>query len=294
MGYAARFEAELAGLEFPGRVGIASWDLDEGVPVLRCPEVEVHSASTIKVLVMITALRAVAEGRLDLDRVVPLPASRTRGTGVLFEIPSVPAMSLRDLINLMIVVSDNAATNAVIDEVGFPAIAACTAGLGCTGTRVERHIMDTAAPGVLQTTALDQARVMAALARGEALPPEQTRHALAVLSRQQVVDRIPLRLPEDARCWNKTGEIKGLRHDVALLSADDTPRVVLAVLVDQLTDPVSTKGYRGGDGVHAIAAVGEAAWRAMSQPSTGSQGVGSAEDDRRPLPGVPWRSSESR
>lgn len=276
MGYAARFESELARLDLAGRVGIASWDLDEDQPVLRGAEVEVHSASTIKVLVMIAALRAVAERRLDLDEPVDLPQERTRGTGVLFEIPSVPAMSLRDLINLMIVVSDNAATNAVIDEVGFPAIAECAADLGCTGTRVERHIMDTEAPGVLQTTALDQARVMAALAGGQALPRELTEHALAVLSRQQVVDRIPLRLPENARCWNKTGEIKGLRHDVALLSAGDTPQVVLAVLVDQLTDAVSTKGYRGGDGVEAIAAVGEAAWRAMTQPSTGSHGIGGA------------------
>ncbi|TDD07352.1 serine hydrolase [Saccharopolyspora terrae] len=276
MGYAARFEAELAELELPGRVGIASWDLRENVPVLRGAEVEVHSASTIKVLVMITALRAVADGRLDLDAQVELPADRTKGTGVLFEVPSVPRASLRDLINLMIVISDNAATNAVIDQVGFAAIAECTADLGCTGTRIERHIMDTEAPGVLRTTALDQARVLTALAEGTALPPQLTAHALTVLSRQQVVDRIPLLLPENARCWNKTGEIKGLRHDVALLSTDDTPQVVLAVLVDQLTDAVSNKGYRGGDGVEAIAAIGLAAWRAMTQPSTGSHGVNGA------------------
>ncbi|GAB3691824.1 serine hydrolase [Saccharopolyspora tripterygii] len=273
VGYAARFEAGLAELELPGRVGIASWDLRENAPVLRGAEVEVHSASTIKVLVMITALRAVADGRSNLDELVQLPPERTRGTGVLFEMPSVPAISLRDLINLMIVVSDNAATNAVIDQVGFRAIAECTSDLGCTGTRIERHIMDTEAPGVLRTTALDQARVLAALAEGEALPPELAEHALAVLSRQQVVDRIPLLLPENARCWNKTGEIKGLRHDVALLSTDDTPQVVLAVLVDQLTDPVSNKGYRGGDGVEAIAAIGEAAWRAMVQPNTGFHGT---------------------
>jgi beta-lactamase class A len=273
VGYAARFEAELAEWELPGRVGIASWDLRENVPVLRGAEVEVHSASTIKVLVMITALRAVADGRLDLDAQVEL---RTKGTGVLFEVPSVPRASLRDLINLMIVISDNAATNAVIDQVGFAAIAECTADLGCTGTRIERHIMDTEAPGVLRTTALDQARVLTALAEGTALPPQLTAHALTVLSRQQVVDRIPLLLPENARCWNKTGEIKGLRHDVALLSTDDTPQVVLAVLVDQLTDAVSNKGYRGGDGVEAIAAIGLAAWRAMTQPSTGSHGVDGA------------------
>ncbi|MFC7340093.1 serine hydrolase [Saccharopolyspora griseoalba] len=263
MGYAARFEQELDGIPLPGRVGIATWHLGEREPVLRGAEQQVHSASTIKVIVMIAALRAVRDGRLDLDGMVDLPLRRAPGTGVLVEMPSVSRMSLRDLVNLMIVVSDNAATNAVIDQVGFDAIAGCATDLGCAATRIERHIADVDAPGALRTTALDQARVMAALADGAALPAELTAHALDVLARQQVIDRLPALLPEEARFWNKTGEIKGLRHDVALIGRA-RPEVVLAVLVDQLTDPISTKGYRGGPGAAASSAIGLAAWRALT------------------------------
>jgi beta-lactamase class A len=263
VGFAARFERELAGIELPGRVGIAGWRLGEGEPVLRGARQPVHSASTIKVVVMIAALRAVRDGRLELGGLVELPERRAPGTGVLPEMPSVPRMSLRDLVNLMIVVSDNAATNAVIDRVGFEAIADCAADLGCEATRIERHIADVDAPGVLRTTALDQARVMAALAEGEALPADLTEHALDVLSRQQVIDRLPALLPAEARFWNKTGEIKGLRHDVALIGRE-RPELVLAVLVDQLTDPISAKGYRGGPGVAASSAIGLAAWRALT------------------------------
>lgn len=260
----------MRGIRLPGRVGIATWHLTEREPVLRGAEQQVHSASTIKVLIMIAALRAVRDGKLDPDEMVQLPRERTGGTGILPELPSVSRMSLRDLINLMIVISDNAATNAVLDQVGFEPVADCAADLGCRSTRVERHIGDVDAPGELRTTALDQARAMSALAEGEALPPELTAHALDVLVRQQVIDRLPALLPERARFWNKTGEIKGLRHDVALLGRV-RPEVVVAVLVDGLTDPISTKGYRGGPGVEAISAIGRASWRALTSGEVGDE-----------------------
>ncbi|WP_093271267.1 serine hydrolase [Saccharopolyspora shandongensis] len=262
VGFAERLRAEAVFGGLPGRIGFAAWDLDEREPVLVDAERVVHAASTIKVLIMITALRAVREGRLGLDAEVELPAERAGGFGVLRELPSVTAISLRDLITLMIVISDNAATNAVIDAVGFEAIRACAADLGCTATQVQRRLMDVNAPGRNETTALDQARVLAALAGGSALPPELTEHALDVLSRQQVRDRLPALLPDGAQCWNKTGELLGLRHDVGLIG-DDRPRAVVAVLVDELTDERSAASYRGGPACDAIASLGRAVHRAL-------------------------------
>ncbi|WP_223838952.1 serine hydrolase [Saccharopolyspora pogona] len=263
MGFAERLRAELAFDGLPGRAGFAAWDLDEQEPVLVDAEQVMHAASTIKVLIMIAALRAVQEGRIELDEYVELPAERVGGFGILRELPSVARISLRDLITLMIVISDNAATNAVIDAVGFEAIRDCAADLGCTATRVERRLMDPNAHGRNETTALDQARVLDALARGAALPPELTEHALEVLSKQQVRDRLPALLPEGAQCWNKTGELLGLRHDVGLIGAD-RPRAVVAVLVDELTDERSRTGYRGGPACDVIAALGAAAYRALA------------------------------
>lgn len=243
MTFAERLGASLqqAWETFPGQVNFAAWDLQEREPVLLGANREVHPASTIKVLIMITALREAHAGRVALDTSVALPAERTGGFGVLRELPSVHRVALADLITLMIVVSDNAATNAVIDIIGFDAIAECTAELGCERTRVERRLMDVHAPGRNTTCALDQARVLDRLATERALPPELTRHALGVLARQQVRDRLPALLPASARCWNKTGEIRGARHDVALIG-DDRPRTVVAVLVDELTDEFSSRG----------------------------------------------------
>ncbi|MFR9728238.1 serine hydrolase [Saccharopolyspora sp. MS10] len=256
MGFAHRLEHAIAPLwaEFPGRVGFAAWDLDEREALLRGARREVRAASTIKVLVMITALRAVRDGDLDLGSEIPLPAQRAGGAGVLRELSGVDRMTLGDLITLMIVISDNAATNAVIDTVGLPAIAGCAADLGCTATKVERRLMDVRAPGRNTTCALDQALILDRLATGRALPAGLTAHALDVLSRQQIRDRLPAKLPGEARCWNKTGEISGSRHDVALIG-DERPRAVVAVLVDELTgaEPVRDR----------IAALGLAVFRAL-------------------------------
>ncbi|WP_246195407.1 serine hydrolase [Halopolyspora algeriensis] len=271
MGFAARFRPALpvAGDGFPGRVSVAAWALDESDTVTVQAHRPVQAASTIKVLVLITALRHVRDGRLALDTELPLPAweHRVGGTGVLRELASVSRLALADLLALMIVVSDNTATGVVIDAVGFDAINACARDLGCTTTRVQRHLMDIDAmidgwDNV--TSALDQARVLDRLARGTALPDELTHWALDVLSRQQMRDRLPALLPVGAECWNKTGEQIGLRHDVGLIGRAGKPQAVIAVLVDQLTDERSLGGYRGGPGCDLIADLGARAHSALS------------------------------
>ena len=245
----------------PGRPSIAAWDLTEPDAVTWDSRRPVQAASTIKVLILIAMLRRVRDGARDLDVELrlPEPERRTGGTGVLGELTSVDRLSLADLLTLMIVVSDNTATNTVIDLLGVEAIDACARDLGCTDTRVQRHLMDVDAmlDGLDNTTtAMDQARVLDALARGTALPEDLTRYALGVLSRQQVRDRLPALLPVSAQCWNKTGEQLGLRHDVGLIGTDDRPRAVVAVLVDELTDERSRTDYRGGPACDLIADLG--------------------------------------
>lgn len=265
--YAERLRALLQGVwdDMPGRVGFAAWHLDEHDAVLRHAERAVPAASTIKVLVLIAALRAVQAGRFGLDEDVPLPAPADRlgGFGVLRELTSVRQMSLRDLLTLMIVISDNTATNAVIDLVGHPALKHCATDIGCIRTAVHRRLADhpPAQPENL-TCAADQARILHRLARAEALPADLTEYALEVLSRQQVRDRLPALLPDGASCWNKTGEQPGLRHDVGLIGSSGRPEVVIAVVVDQLADPRS-RGNRGGPACEFIATLAAKAYEAL-------------------------------
>lgn len=232
---------------------MASWQLTERAPVVFDSERVVHSASTIKVAILIAAFHAVDNGGLGLGDQVALPAHRPGGTGVLRELRC-RWLRLDDLLTLMIVISDNTATNAVLSAVGFDEVAAVLDDLGCTATAVERYLMYPQNTGRLVTTALDQARMMAQLATGRAVSPESTEHALHMLSRQQVRDRVPARLPEEARCWNKTGEVSGTRHDVALLGRYQ-PECVLAVLSDRVSDERAACDY--------MADLGAAAYRAL-------------------------------
>lgn len=265
MGFADRLRLEWDGTQtdVPGRLGFAAWDLVEQEPVTLGADRPVHPASTIKVLVMIAALRRVRDGALSLDSELelPVPGARAAGSGVLHDL-RVRRLSLADMIMLMIVISDNAATNAVIDAVSTDVINECGAELGCRETVIERRLMEPNATGRLVSTALDQARVLSQLANGAALPPDLTEFALDVLARQQIRDRLPARLPESAWCWNKTGELLGVRHDVGLIGRH-RPRAVVAVLVDDLTDITSTTGYKGGPACDAIAELGLMVHRAL-------------------------------
>lgn len=239
--------------EFPGRLALAAWHLREREPVLVDEERVVHAASTIKTLPLIAALRAVERGELHLDSEMPAPTARVGGSGVLKDLRC-RRLPLGDLLTLMIVISDNTATNAVLDLVGFTAVDDVARELGCSDTRVQRHLMATDEPGVLETTALDQARVLDRLATGHALAPEASRYALRTLSCQHVRDRLPAELPERARSWNKTGEIIGHRHDVALLGRDE-PECVVAVLTDRLDDERTACTHIAGIGRAAFAAL---------------------------------------
>lgn len=266
MSFAERLRIALpeAVQDCPGQLSFAAWDLDEGQPVTLDSQRLVHSASTIKVLIMIAALRQVGDRvrSLDEELELPEPSARAAGFGVLRELVSVPRLSLADLITLMIVISDNAATNAVMDTVGLDEINRCARELGCSGTLVERRLMDVHGTGRNVTTAMDQARILDRLATEQALPFRLTQYALDILSRQQIQDRLPALLPGEATCWNKTGELLGLRHDVGLIGID-RPKAVVAVLVDELADDRSVVSYRGGPGSNTIAGLGLSVFRAL-------------------------------
>lgn len=143
-----------------------------------------YAASTIKLHVLLAALRAVDAGDIELDATVP--ATRTFGgvDGAVFTLagdhldPTHPAdgtpVSVRELLVRMIDRSSNEATNAVIDLVGLDAVEAVIEELGLRATRVERRIGDAAAIArglTNETCAGDLADTMRRIVRREAGGP---------------------------------------------------------------------------------------------------------------------------
>ena len=130
-------------------------------------------------------------------------------------------LALADLDLLMLSVSDNDATNGIIDRLGMPAVNAVADRLGLRHTAVRRRMLDfgSAASGRDNTTcAADLARLMAALATPGELEQDVCERVLGGLGRSQHRDIIPRYLPPGATAVAcKQGDLAEVRHDAALV-----------------------------------------------------------------------------
>lgn len=249
-----------------GHVGMTIRDLRSGHEVTWQPDRVFPSASVIKLPVLVAALDQAESSRLDLDRTVSVSHdARVGGSGILKEL-RLDALSMRDLLTLMIVLSDNTATNVCLERVGFPVVNDCARRGGCESTRCERLLMDTDARRRgwrNETSARDMAEFVSRLTRGELLSPDGTAYALDVLRRQQSRWDLALRLPEGVDLAHKTGELQGLRHDVGLLTVGGE-QAAIAVLCDGFIDPQMPENLVGGEASDLLANIGDLVFAAMS------------------------------
>ncbi|MEW6217720.1 MAG: serine hydrolase, partial [Candidatus Bipolaricaulota bacterium] len=247
----------------------------------RCP-----SASVIKLAIAWEAFREAEAALLHLDETVSIPpGAAVGGTGVLQLLSPRLSLTWRDLVTLMLVVSDNTATNLLIDRLGFDAINATARSLGLTQTVLQRKMMDFAARASGREnymSAADAARLLAMLAAGahrqddassggqEArLSPDSGKELLAILERQQFNHKLPALLPP-VRCAHKTGELPGLEHDAGIVylpakkgngnaSAAGKPAGLVGSADVPVVVVVFTWGLRSNaDGARAIAEVARA------------------------------------
>lgn len=215
----------------PGQWGLVIRDLEGSAGLEWQAERVFYPASLIKVPVMVAAFAAAAAGTLDLDERIPLRlADQVAGSGVLQYLGPGLAPSILDLITLMIIVSDNAATNILIDRLGPERVNETMARLGLSATRLHHKLMVMPAePHPSNTTsAADMSRLFELIATGRAVSWDASRRMIRILKGQQFQDGIPLLLPETVRerplgaapAWevaNKTGWVPGLVHDVGIV-----------------------------------------------------------------------------
>ncbi|MFC4639193.1 serine hydrolase [Deinococcus hohokamensis] len=244
----AEFQEALRHEGFGGQVALRICTLDDPPGADLCAlnaSQSFPSASTIKVPLLVHALQEAQAGRLDLQgRVTLRAADRVPGSGVLHALGEGLQPSWQDVLTLMTVVSDNTATNLVIGRLGQDHFNAWLGQQGWTGTHlIGRLQLPPAAQNEAQrrgernrTTAHDQVDLLRRLVRGELLDREHTALALDILSRQQLRDIIGRALPADLdgeplyRLASKSGELKGVHHDVGVLF---TPRPLVVALLSQ-------------------------------------------------------------
>ncbi len=231
-----RLEEELRRL--PAQAAVVLQPLDGSPCWSHRPDEVFPAASVVKVPILLELFRRFQAGELDPEaRVTVRARDVVRGAGVLFELHPGLRLSLRDLARLMIVVSDNTASNLLLDRLGLPAVNALLGSLGAASTAVNRKFMHMPGPaGDNVTTAADCARIMKALWEGRVLQDPWREEALEILRRQQYREKIPMMLPISAVVGNKTGELDGVRHDVGIVE-DRGKSFILAVLTRDGREP---------------------------------------------------------
>ncbi|WP_224240390.1 serine hydrolase [Hyalangium gracile] len=211
-----------------------------------------HAASTMKVPVMIEFFRQVDAGKLSLEQPVPLVNqfhsivdgspyaldSKEDEDAALYERLGKPVPA-RELVQRMITRSSNLATNSVIALVDAKHVTQTVRGLGAAKLTVLRGVEDGKAyqKGLNNTaTAGDLATLLAAIEQGKAASASSTQAMRDILLAQELNAEIPAGLPPGTRVAHKTGQIRGVLHDAAIVYPAGRAPYILVVLTSGIPD----------------------------------------------------------
>lgn len=225
-----------------GVFGIAAWHTGREERIL-INETEVFpTASVIKVPILVDLYCQRDEGRLSLDETMQLKDEwKVDGSGILKELHVGLELTLLDLATLMIVISDNTATNMIIDRLGTESVNRRMRALGLQSTVLARKMYDfeQAALGKENLcTPQDIMLLLKLMAEGKISSKSTSMEMLEIMARQQYRDRIPLLLPEGTRIANKTGSITGVAHDVGVVYTSGGP-YILCVMSKGIADKIA-------------------------------------------------------
>jgi beta-lactamase class A len=190
-------------------------------------------ASAIKVPILMTVLKQADEGKIDLDeRLWVEKKYQVAGSGILGELGDHSTqMSVHDLCVLMIVLSDNSATNMLIDKVGMKNINKTMESIDCIGTRLRRRMMDTAASARGDenvSTPAEAALILRRLHEGKFVSREVSNQALAILRKEKPGDAKSV-LPAGVPVAFKPGSIPGVATEWAIVELENRPYIVVVM-----------------------------------------------------------------
>jgi len=223
-------EARLSAL--PAKIGFFYRNLDTGEVYSYRGNTVMYAASVIKLFILGTAHQAVADGELTFEteytlrREVCVPSC-----GALTYMHDGLVVTVRDLCNLMVILSDNTATNCLIDLLGEDKINRFIREQGFRDTCLRRKMYDweRARKGIQNTiTAEEVGTLLTRMYRGELVSPQASAEMVAILKEQQLNHKIPFYLQSQPDCpeiAHKTGEDDGITHDVGIVFTK-TPFVV--------------------------------------------------------------------
>jgi beta-lactamase class A len=236
---------------FKGKVSLYAKNLDTGETYALNADERVRTASTIKIAVMIEAFARINEGKSKwTDEVVLAKDKKVSGSGVLSELSDNLHLTLRDALNLMMILSDNTATNLVLDVLTTDAVNARMETLGFKQIKINRKVgsggdsmagkdPENKKYGLGFATPHEMVLVMEKLERGEIINSAASKEMIDLMKREQARFAIG-RSQWDLPMASKYGALDRLRSAVGIIyskkgkiamaiSCDDMPEIMWSV-----------------------------------------------------------------
>ncbi len=240
---------------FAGRVSLYAKNLDSGATYALRADEPVRTASTIKLAIMVECFAEAAEGKLNLSEPLTLTqGEKVSGSGILEDLSDGDRLPIRDMIDLMIVLSDNTATNLILNRIGGNAVNARMAQLGLQQTRVMRKILgdrndlkpvpsgitdEGAKPenkkwGIGRSSPHEMVIILEKLYRGELVSKDASQEMIAILKKQRDQDGMG-RDMKDVDIAHKSGALDALRSDVGIIYSKHGA-IAMAITVDNMPE----------------------------------------------------------
>jgi beta-lactamase class A len=257
-----------------GHVALYARQLNTGKSVGLDADAAVQTASVIKLTILFEAMEQVREGKAHWDDKITLaPGDAVPGSGLLLFLDAPLTLTLKDVLTLMVVMSDNTATNLAIDKIGLDAVNARIAWMGLKDTHLYKKIGKPATEpmppdqpkyGLGKTTPREMASVMERIGRCELAAPAQAAAsgplsasdaaicevAMHMLRNQFYRDTIPRYLEKldttetGSGTASKTGSLNAVRADVAIVAGKSGP-IVLSIFTYDNADTGWTADNEG-------------------------------------------------
>ena len=217
-----------------GVMGVAILDLTDGRILLRNADRFFPTASSIKIAILLELyrqdqeVRAGVKGKAKLDDIYIFdPKDLFEDSQIMAGLtPGVTRVTNRDLAQFMVAVSDNAATNVLIDRVGMQNVNATMRSLGLTKTMLRRKMIDVAAArrgDENVSTPQEMVRLFEMIYKGKALNKELTDELIKQLKTLKKDSYLSYELPADVELADKPGSLDGVRNDTGIVFAHNRP-----------------------------------------------------------------------
>ena len=245
-----KLAAELAPIvaAHKGDIAVCVRHLPTGATYRHNADQVMPTASLIKLAIMTDLYAQVAAGKLKLDdRVTLTKDDCVPGSGILTDnIAPGAVLTVGDYAKLMMIFSDNTATNMVLGKTTIAAPCERMKSMGYPETRVNAQVFKgsktsidkdrTKKYGLGSTTAAETVGLLGDLARGQAVDAESDKAILAIMRRNADKDSLVRDLPEGVPVAHKTGAVNAARTDAGLIYFYNTPTVAICVLTDNNAD----------------------------------------------------------